>query len=214
MCHNEFMAQENHGRVIMLDGPDGVGKSTQVSLLHNALTSRGYTVHLTRSHGGTSIGEALREVSLSSKDRPALTDFYVSLAIHAALAEELDAQRKAGVISLVDRSPLSIWAYQVYGSGLDKKTAEPLLREDIDLLNPDLIIVYKASLDVLQSRRPELHSGKSDYFENQPEDYFRRTAEGYADAAQRFGATLIEASGTEEQVHQATLSAVNNILID
>ncbi|HVS58901.1 MAG TPA: dTMP kinase [Candidatus Saccharimonadales bacterium] len=206
------MAQENHGCVIMLDGPDGVGKSTQVSRLHEALSSRGYTVHVTRSHGGTPIGEALREVSLSKKNRPALTDFYISLAIHAALAEELDAQREAGVISIVDRSPLSIWAYQVYGSGLGKKIAERLLKSDLALFRPELMVVYTATLDVLKSRRPELHTGNSDYFENQPEAYFQRTIEGYADAAQRFGATLIDASASKEEVQQATWAAVENIL--
>ena len=56
------------GRFIVLDGPDGGGKSTQAALLCEALTKEGRTVELTREPGGTPLGERVREILLGEGD--------------------------------------------------------------------------------------------------------------------------------------------------
>src|ERR1039457_7062193 len=90
------------GFVVMFEGIDGVGKTTQLGLARDKLTEGGWSVISLRNPGGTPIGEALRTVMLSSDDRPPMTDLYTSLAIQAALFEAIEAARQAGKIILLD----------------------------------------------------------------------------------------------------------------
>ncbi|MFO0087416.1 MAG: dTMP kinase, partial [Pirellula sp.] len=55
---------------ISLDGVDGAGKSTQIKLLCDALTARGYQVAPFRDPGSTKLGEAVREILLHREDIP------------------------------------------------------------------------------------------------------------------------------------------------
>ena len=61
----------NTGFIIAIDGPDGSGKTTQLTLLKEWLKKKGYKIHSTRASGGTPIGEELRKASLSNTDRSA-----------------------------------------------------------------------------------------------------------------------------------------------
>ncbi len=166
------------GHVIAIDGPDGVGKTTQVSLLAEYLRQKGRIVHTTRHSGGTLIGEGLRKVSLSDVPRPTETDLYISLAMGVALAEDVNKRREMGEIIIIDRSPLAIIAYQGYGGQLEDKqktfeAAEMLLKA----YKLDKLIFLNAPQSVLNQRR---HSrGTSDYFEQKNIAYHERVRRGY-----------------------------------
>jgi dTMP kinase len=199
------------GLTIMFDGPDGVGKTTQVRLAHESLEQQGYTVYTTRSHGGTPIGEALREVSLSPLGRPVVTDLYISLAIHGALASDLAEKRHQGFITLVDRSPLSIIAYQVYGDGFDKARGFELVESDMETLQPDMLIVYHAEREIAKDRLRG-RARNSDFFEDKPDEYFERVAEGYRVAAERYHAQAIDAATDTPTVHAKTMQYIDALL--
>lgn len=47
---------------ITFEGPDGSGKTTQISLLADLLAGRGYNVLKLREPGGTAIGNQIRQV--------------------------------------------------------------------------------------------------------------------------------------------------------
>lgn len=192
------------GSLIMFDGPDGVGKTTQFDLAARQLLAAGHDVYSTHLLGGTSIGEALRGVMFSNDSRPPLTNLHLSLAIYYALAEDLAARRAAGTTILVDRSPLSLIAYQVHGDGLDETSGYRACDEALDAFQPDALIVYEAPLKMLSERRSARHKA-GDYFEAQQLEYHRRTTEGYGVAARKYGATLVDASGSIEAVHSRTM---------
>jgi dTMP kinase len=203
------------GRIIMIDGPDGVGKTTQLALLAEHLRQRGYNVYSNRINGGTAMGEALRQVYLDPHlPRPPETDLYIILAMHAALASELLQRRQAGEICLVDRSPLSILAYQVYGSGLDKEVGLAATRNSLKLFDADLIICYEAPLDVLRAHREQRHkSTNNNYFENQLPDYVERVIAGYQEATRLFdGLQTVDTSRSIPDVQTATLKLIEPIL--
>ena len=188
------------GRLIMFDGPDGVGKTTQLNLVANALTAEGYEIYLTKTHGGTPIGEALREVSL---------------AMHAQLSQLIEDKRERGIIVLVDRSPLSNVAYQAYGSGLDIDFSMGIIDIDMQLFKPDCIIVYDAPIAITKGRmmaRNLKNKAKKEYFESKSNEYFERVAEGYRAAAAHFGATVIEAVASIDSIHKETMKVVNKCL--
>src|SRR3989344_4667849 len=111
------MSIEKAGLVVAIDGPDGAGKSTQVTLLADYFNKRGETVHVTRTSGGTPIGEELRKVSLNPDlPRSGRTDMFISQAMTQALSEDLAPRKSSGEVIVIDRSPLAIVAYNGYGS--------------------------------------------------------------------------------------------------
>jgi dTMP kinase len=205
--------QPETGKVIMFDGPNGVGKTTQMDLARTELERRGFTVFKTRVHGGTPIGEALRDASLSNVDRPPLTDLYISLAAHAALVEIVNQQRHNGFVTLIDRSPLSIIAYQVYGSGLDKDQTLTLVDKSMQDFNPDLVILYNAPRSVTKNRLDNSNM-PNDFFEDKPDDYQERIHEGYVFAAERYQAKAIDASVDIATIHRETMRLIDEVIAD
>lgn len=205
------------GFVIALDGPDGVGKSTQVALLAEYFKAQGQVVHTTRSSGGTAIGEALREVSLSNNPRPAETDLYISLAMGAALAEDIQARKAAGETIIIDRSPLAMLAYNGYGSQLaDKDQALAACEKLFHDWHIDRLIFLHAPNDILLQRRAE--RGTHDYFEQQKQDFHDRVNEGYGaglaflEQHHELGAkiTSLDASPDVETLHKQIVSRLEN----
>ena len=107
---------------IVLEGGDGVGKTTHVALLSAWFTALGLPHVSTREPGGTPVGEAIRSVVLGRPglDMPDETELLLILAARAAFVR--DVVRPAlerGETVLADRFSLSTLAYQGYGRGLD-----------------------------------------------------------------------------------------------
>jgi dTMP kinase len=201
------------GAVICLDGPDGVGKTTEIRLLADELQSQGFSVETIRLYGGSPIGEMLREVAFSPLPRPARSDLHLALAIYYALAPKLNEMRQAGKVVLVDRSPLSIIAYQVYGDGLNADEGYAACGEAMRLIAPDLTLLLLAPLGILTERHSKRHGVEnSNYFENQPPEYHERVLAGYNKASLTYAAKIIEASSSADDVHAKTLKQVELLL--
>jgi dTMP kinase len=200
------------GLIVFFDGPDGVGKTTQFELAAKALRDAGHVVHETRALGGSPIGEKLREAVLTDIERPVQVDFYIALAcLHAAIPDWL-ARREAGETVLVDRSPLSIIAYQVYGDGLDKAVGYQAVGEFISQIEPDVVLVYQAPTDLLHERLNQRNAGTPrDYFESKPAAYHDQVAEGYSQA-DIFGGRFIDATQPIATVHSETMLHIKTAL--
>ncbi len=199
------------GLIVMFEGLDGVGKSTQLRLAAEELQAAGWPVHITRNLGGTPIGEALRDAMLAKLPRPAATDFYISIAIQEALIEALDAARAAGKIILIDRGPLSLAAYQIYGSSFDEATGWRAVDAGMQSIYPELVMYYKGQVTTARQRVHE-GPGKPDYFESKPLDFFKRVAQGYDVAADRYPVRVINADRSIEQVHAETMELIDGAI--
>lgn len=201
----------------MLDGPEWVGKTTQIELAAEALRAQHQQVYTTRINGGTAIGEALRQVFLDPDlPRPIETDLYIMLATyHALLVELQDRRQRFPGVYLMDRSPLSLFAYHVFGNGLPRAQGEPATAETLALFAPDLVICYMAPTTVLEARRQQRQAalpGRPDFIEGQPPDFMRRVVAGYQEASTKYGAVTIDASGTPDEVHRATMAVIQKLL--
>lgn len=205
------LAENSKGLLIMFDGPDGVGKSTQLTLAKNALERAGIVTHTSRLNGGTPIGEALRAISLNpTLKRCAIIDLHILLAMYYALANDLKERIDSGTICLVDRSPLSLIAYQVFGSGLNMEEGEKAAHDAVNLFKPDLIICYDAPEPILlKHRKKRDHSKKADYFENQPVEYMERVIRGYHEAYQMFEVKVVNAGRDKSSIHHDTMGLIN-----
>jgi dTMP kinase len=203
--------QLSGGFLVMFEGMDGTGKTTQLQLAEQKLQHGNYSVTTKRTPGGTPIGEALRGVLLDSTPRPPMTDLYIALAIQEPLNEAIDVERQQGATILLDRGPLSIAAYQIYGSGIDEATGWRYVDEHMKHLQPDLVIVYDCEPQEALARARQ-KSAHSDYFENMPDSYFERVSNGYQAAAQRYSSVVIDASQSIEAIHTQTMQYIEQAL--
>jgi dTMP kinase len=201
------------GSIIYFDGPDGAGKTTQLKRASEALREQGYNVHHTRSMGGTPLGELLREAALSPNNRPVETDLYIALACQHALAADILLRREAGEIILVDRSPLSIIAYQVFGDGLDKTIGYEAVQEVLNLIQPNLMITYAGNQALLDARRKQRNRLiDTDYFESKSRAYHHRVAKGFAEGAKHFAAVIVDCEPSIAEVHDITMQMISKSL--
>lgn len=193
------------GRFIVLEGGDGVGKTTQAALLSSWLSAREIPHVLTREPGGTPVGEAIREIVLDRRDleMPAESELLLILAARAAFVR--DVVRPAleqGQVVLADRFALSTLAYQGYGRGLDLGDVRDGLRIATGGLRPDLYIVLDLPADVAGER--QARDGKEpDRIEKEGDGFLESVRAGYLElAGTEPGVQVVSARGTPESVHR------------
>lgn len=166
--------------IIAFDGPDGVGKTTQIELYASYLKNEGKKVYVTRNAGGTPIGELLRTASLSDNTRPAITDLYISLAMGEALAEDLAFKCKKFDVILIDRSPLALVAYNTYGSQLkEERLGLSACAHLMRVYGLTTLVYFSAPQKVLDNRIKKRTDKPVDYYEKQGKEYNQRVRLGY-----------------------------------
>jgi len=200
------------GLLIVFEGIDGTGKTTQLELAHQALLKNGWDVATARNLGGTPIGEELRKVILSPLERPSATNLYISAAIQEALIGAIEDKRAQGKIILMDRGPLSLAAYEIYGSGLGESLGWPHVESGMARLKPELTILYTTDVKVALARARR-KSAKADYFESQSESYFEAVAKGYEAASSRYKQVLkVDANRPVEDVQAETMRLISQAI--
>ncbi len=193
------------GHFIVLEGGDGVGKTTQVALLSAWMDAIGASHVLAREPGGTPLGEAIREVVLARTDLdvPPESELLLILAARAALVR--DVVRPAldqGKIVVADRFALSTLAYQGYGRGLGVEQVRKGLDIAIGGLRPDLYIVLDLPLEEALERCRGGGEGP-DRIEQEGEAFRRTVRDAYlALAESEPGVEVLSAHGTPEEVHE------------
>jgi len=109
------------GMFIVVEGPDGPGKSTQSRLLLHSLQDLGYQVILTREPGGTPIGEQIRAVlhDMENTNMAKPTELLLYSASRSQhIAEIIAPALASGAIVICDRFWPSTMAYQCFGRGI------------------------------------------------------------------------------------------------
>ena len=193
----------NRGRFIVVEGTEGVGKSTQVRRLAAFLEDAGLPVVPGREPGQTSVGEGIRELLLhgSRSPIPPWTELHLILAARAAyVAEIVEPALAAGKWVVSDRFDLSTFAYQGYGTGIDPERIAAMNHDVTSGLEPDLYLVLDLSVEEGMARR----AGEDrdwDRFETAGLAFLRRVRRGYVELAEtRQNAVLVPAAGTPEEV--------------
>ncbi len=169
------------GSFIVVEGPDGSGKTTLVADLVQRLTDTGHHVVQVREPGGTPSAEVLRDLVLNQTQH-AWTDpaeLFLILAARAELVENVvQPAIESGAVVVSDRFGLSTIAYQAIGRGLPPDQVASALDLATGGLRPHLTVILDVEAAVGQERqaaagkRPdrieqaasELHDRVSDYY--------------------------------------------------
>jgi dTMP kinase len=188
---------------VVVEGPEGAGKSTLVRWLGTTLRAEGREVLTVREPGGTPIAEAARKLALKSRhDRAFAAELFLFLAARADLVERVMRPALAdGRIVIADRFGLSTIAYQVAGRGLQRGDVEAALRVATGGLAPDLTLVLDVPVAV--GRERQRTAGKvRDRIEREDDTFHTRVREAYRSASGP-GIVHIDASQTKRAVQEA-----------
>lgn len=193
--------------LITLEGPDGSGKTCQVTPLAEFLRGQGYQVLTTREPGGTAIGEQVRAI-LNRLDNAAMhprSETLLFLSARAQLVEEvIRPALHQGQVVICDRYADSTLAYQGYGHGNDLQKLRMLLDFATGGLWPDLTILF--DLDADEGMRRRQAGGDWNRMDAYDMDFHRRVRQGYLEMARAEPERwmLLDAARSKEEV-QSTL---------
>ena len=171
------------GRFVTLEGLDGSGKTTQLSLLAEHLRSRGLEVCETREPGGTETGERLREILLE-KNAHAVCDQTELLLLFAAraqhIAQVIQPALQKGTWVLCDRFTDATFAYQGGGRGIPFSIIEGLEH----LVQGDFMPDCTLLLDIPAEKSADRtlgRGGSRDRIEMLDLDFKQRVRQAYLD---------------------------------
>ena len=206
------------GRLVVFEGPEGAGKTTQLDRLAAWLGERGEAVRVVREPGTSAVGTEIRRLLLDPAGQIApATEALLFMAARAELvARELRPALAAGETVLADRFFLATYAYQIAGRGLPAEPVMDANRLATGGLVPDLTLLF--TLPAAEGlARAERRRG-FDRMEAAGSSFHDRVAAAYATyatAAWQGGhpecgpIVTVNASGSEEVVFARVLAALD-----
>jgi dTMP kinase len=206
---------ELRGRFITVEGGEGAGKSTQVSLLVAALGRIGIPVRATREPGGSPGGEAIRRLLLEGEGEhwDAISEALLLVAARRDhVARVIRPSLEHGVWIVSDRFADSTLAYQGHGRGIGPAYLTELHRFALGAFAPDLTLVLDLPIEIGLARAAARSA--ADRFERLDRDFHERLRQGFRQIAADNPArcVLIDASGDPQTVHHAVVAAVEERL--
>jgi len=175
-------APPSRGVFVVLEGGDGVGKSTQADLLVGWVRSRGREAVPTHEPGASAIGPAVRALLLD-RDSPLSSAWAEALLYAADRAEHVaGVVRPAldrGAVVVCDRYIDSSVAYQGVSRGLGAQRIAQVSAWATDGLRPDLTVVLDLDPEVALARSAD----PADRLESLPLSFHREVRQAFLDQA-------------------------------
>ena len=203
------------GRFISLEGGEGVGKSTQVMALAEALRSRGLNVVVTREPGGSEGAEKIRELLLAGAEerwgaRAEALLFAAARADH--VGKTISPALETGHWVLSDRFIDSSLAYQGGAGELGIEVVRAINAFGIEDCFPDRTLVLALAEGGARARARD--NEESDRIGGRPEGYHQKVDLAFrliaAEEPERV--RIIDASGTATEVSNRLLNALEDLL--
>ena len=195
------------GRLIVFEGGEASGKSTQAARLAAALGAV-----LTREPGGTDIGKRIREIVLdaaASAIAPSTEALLMAADRAQHVAEIIEPALASGSHVVSDRYVPSSLAYQGYGRGLDVGELQRVSTVMAGAVEPDLVILLEVPAAVAARRL----RGR-DRMEAAGDDFHARVADGYRRlaAADPDRWIVVDGDGSLDQIAERVRDAVGTWL--
>jgi dTMP kinase len=196
------------GKFIVIDGPDGCGKTTQTKLLVGWIKKQDVAVETFREPGGTAIGEKIRQILLNPEHIAMSTETEVMLYMAARVQlwrEKISPALKQNKCVVLDRWLSSTCAYQGFAGGFGIERVIKIAEDCLEKPWPDLTIL----LDVDSETAAKRLKKDLDRMEQKGDNYHKKVREGFLELArQQENFTVINASGDVQTVQEKVLQTV------
>jgi dTMP kinase len=202
---------------IVLEGPEGAGKSHQAGILSAWLREQGWKVVQTREPGGTAAGDAIRAILLQSSDLHLLPEteaLLMSAARAQHVRETVIPALEQGKAVVCDRYVDSTYAYQGGGSEIPLDLLRPLQEFATDGLKPDIRLLLDVPVEIGLGRRHG-DAAQVNRIDRAPVDFHQRVRAAFLHlaAADPDGWIVIDATATIDDVSKSIRAAVESWLV-
>jgi len=195
------------GCFIVLDGPDGCGKSTQTVMLAKYLTNQGVRTSVFRDPGSTAVGEKIRKILLDPKNHISdRAELLLYMASRAHLWQECiaPALKKKNCV-LLDRWLSSTCAYQGFAGGLGIAKVIDIAEHSLQKIWPDLTIILDIDLRTAKKRIKR----SFDRMEQKNAAYHKKVRSGFLKLARfRDDIIVIDGSADKQTVHKRIIQII------
>ena len=203
------------GKFVVVEGLEGAGKSTAISIIRACIEKSGSQVVCTREPGGTPMAEAIRDCVKSEWPTEKVTSEAELLLMYAARSQLIENVIKPhlaeGVWVIGDRHDMSSRAYQGYGHQLGIDRIEPIREFTLNGFEPDLTLYL--DVDPAVGIERARGRGKLDRIEQQDMSFFERARKGFLDMTQQDNrCQVINAMQPMEKVHQDIQSCIDRFM--
>lgn len=215
------MTDVRRGCLVVFEGGEGAGKSTQLGRVAALLAQRGLAHRRFREPGGTPLGDRIRDLLLHADVAPvpeAEAALFVASRAQLVRTELLPALARGEVV-LLDRFLLSTYAYQVGGRGLSESLVREANRLATGGLVPDLTLLF--ALDPATGLARAGARSTADRIERADAAFHARVAAAFGSFAEAQWQTShpecgpivpIAADGSEPEVTRRVLAALESRL--
>lgn len=202
------------GKLITVEGGEGVGKSTNLAFIQQQLESAGIDLVVTREPGGTEVAEKIRQLLLTPSDEP-ICELSELLLVFAARAQHVEQLIKpaleSGVWVLCDRFIDATYAYQGGGRAMDLNVIAALEQMVLCDIKADMTLLLDLPVEVGMARaraRAEL-----DRFEQEQLSFFESVRAAYLARAEADPnrVAVIDAAPALGQVQQQIAVALQKL---
>jgi dTMP kinase len=199
------------GKFIVVEGIEGAGKSSAISVIEAVLNKYNIPFIKTREPGGTPLAEALRDIVKSVSHDEKLTQETELLLMYASrsqlLVNRILPALAKGTWVIGDRHDLSSRAYQGGGRQFDDAIMNAIANVTLKGFKPDLTVYLDIAPELGLARAQA--RGELDRIEQEKIDFFQRVRNKYLALAQASDSTdIIDASQEMDLVHKAVVKAI------
>jgi len=206
---SENLKNKFAGKFIVLDGPDGCGKSTQTKLLTQWIQQQGVETETFRDPGTTAIGEKIRQILLNPEHiaMSTRTELLLYMAARAQLWQEKIAPAlKGNKCVILDRWLSSTCAYQGYAGGFGIEKVINIAQDCLERCWPDLTIILDVDLAAAASRL----NRQLDRMEQKGDSYHQKVRDGFLRlAGKQKNFAVVDASKDIETVHRKIVELIS-----
>ena len=164
--------------VILFEGIEGSGKTTQLNYVCNYLKRNKYKFIKIREPGGCKNSEKIRKLILDKKSNfNSTTDLLLYLASRSENIEKIFFKNYKKKIILIDRFFYSTFAYQHYGMGVNHDVIKKINTYILNGFKPDYIFLHTVKLKTMEYRlKQRRNNNRYDYFNN---SFYKRVQNGF-----------------------------------
>jgi dTMP kinase len=222
------------GKFIVLDGPDGSGKGTQLRLLAEKLSAEGLEVVVGKDPGGTDIGDRIRGILLNYdlEQMDVRCEAFLFMASRAQLVGEvIEPAITAGKVALCDRFISSTCAYQG-AAGYDPERIIELGRYAVGDTWPQLTLIVDVPTEEgfkrtgrkphHVTRRRKRNDGdqglllpdvETDAMEARPMEFHRQVRERFLSLPASYPGRveIVDGTGTPDAVHARIMDLLGHV---